>query len=223
MGCPKEHVKRKATEKNNRDEPVLNMTSNKKQKVAKFDRRKDNRGSASRARATSREKIIYVDEINAYLDRYENVTLNKYLLNVNKCHFGEVSKLSLRYYMWNKKKPYKEAIRDLLNLLKNDNGSKGIRNIILKSPFHDMETKLYASFKEMRAKGRKISSNWLMIQGKRIFQEMKRNNLNLWRNQDFKCSYGWMRLFIKSKNIKFRNSKCGKENCCRVCPRFFFV
>ena len=82
VGCPKEHVKISAIEKDNRDEPELNMINNKKQKVAKFDGRKDNHGSASRARIDSREKVVYVDEINAYLDSHENVTLNKYLLNV---------------------------------------------------------------------------------------------------------------------------------------------
>ena len=52
--------------------------------------------------------------------------------------------------MWNKKKPYEEAISDLLDLPKNDNDSKGIRKIILKSLYHDLETKLRPEFKEMR-------------------------------------------------------------------------
>ena len=122
-----------------------------------------------------------------------------------------MSKLALRYYTWNKKKSYEDTIRDLLNLPKYDNGSKGIRNVIFKFPSHDMETKLCANFKEMKAKGRNVSSNWLRLQRKRIFQEMKRNNLNLWKNQDFKGYYGWMRRFIKRKNIKFRKRKCGKK------------
>ena len=122
-----------------------------------------------------------------------------------------MSKLALRYYTWNKKKSYEDTIRDLLNLPKYDNGSKGIRNVIFKFPSHDMETKLCANFKEMKAKGRNVSSNWLRLQRKRIFQEMKRNNLNLCRNEDFKGSYGWMRQFIKRKNIKFRKRKYGKE------------
>ena len=129
-----------------------------------MDGRKDNRGSASRVGIPSIEKVVYVDETNAYLDIHENVKLNKYLINIKKIHLGEVSKLALHYYTWNTKKPYEEAIRHLLNLPKNDNGSKGIRKIILNSRFHDMK-KLYANFKETRAKGRKVSSNWLRIQG----------------------------------------------------------
>lgn len=63
----------------------------------------------------------------------------------------------MRYYTWNKKKPYKEAIRDLLNPPKNNNDLKGISKVILKPPFRDMETKHSANFREMRARGRKVS------------------------------------------------------------------
>ena len=63
----------------------------------------------------------------------------------------------------------------------------------------------------MRKKCRKVSSNWLRIEGKKLFEKAKLENPVKWDGKDFKASFGWMRRFVGRKNIKFRNRRCGKE------------
>ena len=69
-------------------------------------------------------------------------------------------------------------------------------------------------------KGR-ISKKWIRLKARMIFEEKKRANPGLWTSIELKGSYGWMRSFIKRKNIKSRRCKGGKEKTAEECiPEF---
>ena len=73
----------------------------------------------------------------------------------------------------------------------------------------------------MRKESRKVSANWILIQGKKIFERMKTAHPDRWGDKSFRGTYGWMRRFISRKNIKFRKRICGKEKTAEECvPEF---
>ena len=82
-------MKRNITKKDNQYISALNMTSKEKQKVPRLDRRKDSNGSASKVKISSREKVVYVDEIDTYLDTHKNVTLNKHWISIKHISKGK--------------------------------------------------------------------------------------------------------------------------------------
>ena len=79
-----------------------------------------------------------------------------------------------------------------------------------KSPFHEMETKLYQELIQHRSHGRKVSRRWIQIKGKKIQVELdKVNGTHL--SRCFKASSSWFWRFLRRKNIRFRKRKSGKK------------
>ena len=67
----------------------MNYDQKKKQKVTRLDGRKDSHSSASKVRISSREKVVYVDEIDTHLDTHKNVTLNKHWISIKHISKGK--------------------------------------------------------------------------------------------------------------------------------------
>ena len=187
------------------------------------DKRVNNRGAAVRRRYSAREKVDFVDKVNEFINDVSNssVSVASYFRGVLKCRESEVQSMCNTYYKWGKKEEYENNLRVILNMPKNAKGRRRVTNSNKKSPYHDMESELYSKFVTMRRSGRKVSASYIRIEGKKIFDRLKSENPAKWMGMEFKGTYGWMRRFIKRKNIKFRKRKCGKEKTAEECVEAF--
>ena len=168
-----------------------------------LDGRKTNRGCAVRQNWSSRQKVEFVDEVIQAINEGVAGSVTEYYRDVMKCVPAEVERLRNRFTKWSKADAYGRCLDDLLGRNKSSNGKKRqTRNTA--SPFHEIETELYSQFVEKRKKGQKVSSKWLQVNGRKIFNAKKLENVAKWGTTTFKASSGWMRRFIKRKKIKFR-------------------
>ena len=188
----------------------------------KEDGRAKNRGSSFRYSYTSRDKVNFVESVNDGMDTNSLDSVSQYFREaLEGTTIAEVDRLSNRYYKWSKPDVYEACMRDLLSRKKNDKGKLKKRASLTRSPYQAIETELYKQFTEQRRAGRKVSSTWIRLKARTIFEEKKRANPGLWASKEFRGSYRWMRRFIKRKNIKFRRRKCGKEKTAEECiPEF---
>jgi hypothetical protein len=185
-----------------------------------LDGRKENRGAVVRKRFESRYKVEFVDSVNEYLNK-DGGSVAGYFRDVLKCRASEQQYHFNNYHNWSRKDDFESNLRKFMNLPKNANGPKALGKGHRKSPFHEMETELYADFTKMRKESRKVSANWIRIQGKKIFERMKTAHPDRWGDKSFRGTYGWMRRFISRKNTQFRKRKCGKEKTAEECvPEF---
>lgn len=185
----------------------------------KIDGRIDNRGSAVRNSWTVIEKLELLDTVNEALDSGEARDVADYFRNVKQLGNVEADRMSNRYYRWNK--DYKNILNAVMNEGLKKNSKKKRMRKRTKSPFHEVETELYKRFVERRKNSQKVSARWIRVNGVKIFNDMKQQDPEKWGEVRFKGSYGWMRRFIKRKNIKFRKRKCGKEKTAQECVTEF--
>ena len=191
----------------------------------KIDKRQGNRGAATRHSYSARKKIELVESVNEYLNEYaiENErTVTKYFSDVMKCRPNELQQMCNRFYKWRKHDAYERCLREVLNLKKNQDGSKR-KGTNRASPFQEIETELYAKIVEFRRNGRKISANWIRINARKIFIEKQNNNPGRWGNIEFQASYGWMRRFMARRNMKYKKRKNGKEKTAEECVAEFEI
>ena len=69
-----------------------------------------------------------------------------------------------------------------------------------------MECQLLKAFKERHEKGRAVCALWLKLKGRKIAQEVYVEN-------DFKASRGWMFNFVTLNNLSFRRKSNNKKDC----------
>jgi hypothetical protein len=185
----------------------------------KVDKRQSNRGASTRNRYSSRQKVEFVDSVNQYLNEFvgENGrTVANYFSEVKQCRPNEVQEQCNRFYKWRKEEVYGNCLREILQIKKNQTGSKK-KSRSLSSPFQEIETELYAKILDFRKKARRISSNWIRIEGRKIFQAKQIDDPGKWGGKSFKASYGWMRRFMARKKMKHRKRKNGKEKTAEEC------
>jgi len=182
----------------------------------KVDKRRHNRGASVRQSYGSRYKVNFVDEISEAINQDPDMNVTRYLKECIKCTDSQAEKLRNQFYTWSKDTVYEPCLRDLLGLSKKS-GGRSRRKRISKSPFQEIEVDLYKRFVDHRGKGRKVSSSWIRINAKKIYNEKKAANPQRWESKPFKASFGWMRRFMKRKNIKFRQRKCEKEKTAAEC------
>ena len=108
-----------------------------------------------------------------------------YFRDVLGCSESEVTELSNRFYKWTNGTAYEENLREILHLPKSETGGKKKLGIVVKSPFHEIETELYGKFLDWRKNSRKVSSHWLRVQGMKIFEEEKEKNPERWGKVDY--------------------------------------
>ena len=148
----------------------------------------------------SRYKVNFVDEISEAINQDPDMNVTRYLKECMKCTDSQAEKLRNQFYTWSKDTVYEPCLRDLLGLSKKS-GGRSRRKGISKSPFQEIEVDLYKRFVDHRGKGRKVSSSWIRINAKKIYNEKKAANLQRWESKPFKASFGWMRRFMKRTNI----------------------
>lgn len=128
----------------------------------------------------------------------------------------EVKSLVNKYHKWSKKEFYTKKLNQVVSY-KNQIGHKKIIKA-QKSPFHDIETEVYKDFVEKRKNAQRLSTLWIKCTAMKYYNEMKEEK---YQGTEFKASFGWVRRFIKHKNIKFRKRKCGKERTAEECIKDF--
>ena len=104
-------------------------------------------------------------------------------------------------YPGTKSKTQKNASEEKNRCLKSKKSSKHT-----KSPHANVESILHDKIKQHRAKGRKVSENYIRITAKSIIKESFPE-----MEEQFKGSKGWFHRFLRRKNIKSRKRKSGKK------------
>ena len=198
------------------DSFVVTNPSNTTAPIASKDARRGNRGSSKRHSYSVEEKLELIEEVAEALDSSDGSikTAIDYFRDVKRDSVRTTEKLSADYRRWSKKSVHKKLLEQCLGETKNDmkkyKSSKRM-NIIRQSPFHEIEIVLYDRMVVKRKAGHKVTSLYLRTDALKILAELKESKPEIWESRGFKASTGWLRRFIKRKNIKFRKRKCGKK------------
>ena len=148
-----------------------------------------------------------VDEVNDAIEEGKCSSAMDFFLGIGHTYDQAMQK-SNSYYKWNKESTYKAALRDIVGLGRKNSKQKFVNR---KSPFQELESKLYNEFRGMRSKSKKVSSRFIRINALKIYDELREKHPETWGKKQFHASYGWMRRFMSRKKIKYRKRKCGKE------------
>ena len=165
------------------------------------DGRRNNRGSAVRMKVSNEKKasIIQLYEqqslsVSAFVDKHHLSAKHKKCLSEGKDGWR---------YPSTREKILKAASDKKYKHLKHMTGGKSFR----KSPYQPMENDLHKLIIAHRAKGRKVSQNFIRISAKKLMKTVQPELADT-----FKASDGWFQRFLKRKNIKFRKRKSGKKH-----------
>ena len=164
------------------------------------DGRMNNRGSAVRIKVSNEKKVPIMQfyeqqslSVSAFVDKHHLAVKCKKYLSEGKDGWRHPS---------TRDKILKAASDKKWMHLKQMTGGKLFR----KSPYQPMENDLHKTIITHRAKGSKVSQNFMQISAKQL---IKTAQLEL--ADTFKASDGWFQRFLKRKNIKFRKCKSGKK------------
>ena len=168
----------------------------------KEDNRKDNRGSVIRRSHSTKEKALFIEVVEELIDSGKGRNVREALRGL------KMGEKEVEYNAANYNKRLKAGVMEIC--LKEE-GKKKRQHPIRQSPFHQMESQLYTKIVQMRKESRKVSSTWIRINGRKLFNKIKEEHPNKWEGVDFHGSRGWADRFMRRKRIKYRKKKSGKE------------
>ena len=167
----------------------------------KVDKRMNNRGAAMRMSYSASYKLTFVEDVNYNLDSGMFQTPTSYFRSKELTE-DKVVNCVKNYGSWSKNIE-KITAATMKNFKKSTVG---------KSPFHKVEAKLYQVITDHRAKGRRVSNNFIRLEALKIFNIMKLDNSSGLAGKVFKASNGWRSNFMKRKKLGIEKGNRGIRN-----------
>ena len=168
------------------------------------DKRKYNRGSDMRMSFDAHFKYRHLMHFEQWVKEEEGRNLSSYCFCF---HSNEQMKWINSIARWRKsKEKIVAAVSDKIY-----GNCKRLKSTArTRSPYHQMEQKLYQEIVNHRSRGRKVSMQWIKVKAKKLLVVLDKEN-GTHRSRVFKASNGWFWRFLRRKNLKFRKRKSGKK------------
>ena len=151
---------------------------------------------------STKEKALFIEVVEELIDSGKGRNVREALRGL------KMGEKEVEYNAANYNKRLKAGVMEIC--LKEE-GKKKRQYPNRQSPFHQMESQLYTKIVQMRKESRKVSSTWIRINGRKLFNKIKEEHPNKWEGVDFHGSRGWADRFMRRKRIKYRKKKSGKE------------
>ena len=174
---------------------------------APIDKRTYNKGASKRRRYTMKEKYDIIERCEEAInddELPEIKTPTHYFYHVYENH-DEAHKFVGLYGKWNKPDHRLKMINEILG-----------KNFAMKarqtrSPYHQMENKLYGEIVKKRKSGHRVSNTFIRLRALHIFNFLEEQGNPAYQTS-FKASNGWRTNFIRRRNLKYRRRKSGKTS-----------